>query len=104
MHRALAIDVLACPHCGGRLRLIATLHDRAVIRRVCAHVGVGASSYETTRRYSRASSTRTAPRASRGPAYRTLVTPLLARGGPARYRGPGVSGNRAAPAAAGLAP
>ena len=27
MHRAFAIDVLACPHCGGRLRLIATLHD-----------------------------------------------------------------------------
>jgi len=22
-----AIDVLACPHCGGRLRLIAALHD-----------------------------------------------------------------------------
>jgi hypothetical protein len=32
MHRAFAIDVLACPHCGGRLRLIATLHDPAVIR------------------------------------------------------------------------
>jgi len=27
MHRAFAIDVLACPHCGGRPRLIATLHD-----------------------------------------------------------------------------
>jgi len=25
------IDVLACPHCGGRLRLIATLHDPAII-------------------------------------------------------------------------
>ena len=30
MHRAFGIDVLACAHCGGRLRLIATLHgDRA---------------------------------------------------------------------------
>jgi len=29
-----AIDVLACPRCGGRLRLIATLHDPAVIRRM----------------------------------------------------------------------
>jgi hypothetical protein len=28
------IDVLACAHCGGRLRLIATLHDPAVIRNV----------------------------------------------------------------------
>jgi len=34
MHRAFAIDVLACPHCGGRLRLIATLHTPAVIRNV----------------------------------------------------------------------
>jgi len=39
MHRAFALDVLACPHCGGRLRLIATLHDRAVIRKILAHLG-----------------------------------------------------------------
>ena len=39
MHRAFAIDVLACPHCGGRLRLIATLHDPTVIRRILAHLG-----------------------------------------------------------------
>ena len=38
IHRAFAIDVLACPHCGGRLRLIATLHDRAVIRRIIDYV------------------------------------------------------------------
>ena len=37
MHRAFGIDVLACPHCGGRLRLIATLHDPAVIRKIPAH-------------------------------------------------------------------
>ena len=43
MHRAFAIDVLACPHCGGRLRLIATLHDPAVIRKILAHVGVAPS-------------------------------------------------------------
>jgi hypothetical protein len=43
MHRAFAIDVLACPHCGGRLRLIATLHDPAVIRKILAHVGIGPS-------------------------------------------------------------
>ena len=34
---------LKFPEHGGRLRLIATLHDRAVIRRILAHVGVGAS-------------------------------------------------------------
>ena len=43
MHRAFAIDVLACAHCGGRLRLIATLHDPAVIPKILAHVGVGPS-------------------------------------------------------------
>ena len=30
MHRAFGIDVPACAHCGGRLRLIATLHNPAV--------------------------------------------------------------------------
>jgi hypothetical protein len=43
MHRAFAIDVLACPRCGGRLRLIATLHDPAVIRTLLAHLGVARS-------------------------------------------------------------
>jgi Putative transposase len=37
MHRAFAVDVLTCAHCGGRLRLIATLHDPAVIRKILAH-------------------------------------------------------------------
>jgi hypothetical protein len=41
MHRAFAIDVLAYPpHCGGRLRLIATLHDPVVIRKILAHLGM----------------------------------------------------------------
>ena len=43
MHRAFAIDVLACPRCGGRLRLIATLHHPAVIRKILAHVGIAPS-------------------------------------------------------------
>ncbi len=43
MHRAFAIDVLACVHCGGRLRLIATLHDPAVIRKLLAHLRVASS-------------------------------------------------------------
>jgi len=43
MHRAFALDVLACPHCGGRLRLIATLHDPAVIRKLLAHLGMAPS-------------------------------------------------------------
>jgi hypothetical protein len=43
MHRAFAIDVLACPQCGGRLRLIATLHDPVVIRKLLAHLGMARS-------------------------------------------------------------
>src|SRR4029450_1288478 len=40
MHRAFGIDVLACAHCGGRLRLIATLHDPAVIRKILTHLAL----------------------------------------------------------------
>ncbi len=43
MQRAFAIDVLACPRCGGRLRLIATIHDPAVIRRILTHLGLSRS-------------------------------------------------------------
>jgi hypothetical protein len=45
MHRAFAIDVLACAHCGGRLRLIATLHDPAVIRKILAHLALARSGH-----------------------------------------------------------
>jgi Putative transposase len=38
MQRAFAIDVLACPSCGGRMRLIATIHGPAVIRRILEHL------------------------------------------------------------------
>jgi hypothetical protein len=31
--------MLACPHSGGRLRLIATLHDPTVIRKILADLG-----------------------------------------------------------------
>ncbi len=43
MHRAFAIDVLACPRCGGRLRLIATVYEPAVIRKLLAHLGMARS-------------------------------------------------------------
>ncbi len=43
MHRAFAIDVVACSHCGDRLRLIATLHNPAVIRNILAHLGIAPS-------------------------------------------------------------
>jgi hypothetical protein len=40
MHRVFALDVLACPRCGGRLRVIATVQDPAVVRAILAHLGV----------------------------------------------------------------
>ena len=43
VEREFAIDVLACAHCGCRLRLIGTLHDPAVIRRILANVGMAPS-------------------------------------------------------------
>ena len=33
-----AIDVLACPECGGRLRFVATIEDRAVIEKILRHL------------------------------------------------------------------
>jgi hypothetical protein len=41
--RALHRVQLACGHCGGRLRLIATLHDPAVIRKILAHLALAHS-------------------------------------------------------------
>jgi hypothetical protein len=35
-----AIDILACPDCGGRLRLLATIEDRAVVETILTHLGL----------------------------------------------------------------
>ena len=42
MRRAFGIDVLACPRCGGRLRLIALIEASAVARRILRHLGLPA--------------------------------------------------------------
>jgi Putative transposase len=39
MRRVFDLDVLACPRCGGRLRVIATVQDSAVVRTILAHLG-----------------------------------------------------------------
>ena len=39
MQRAFRLDVLACPRCGGRLRLIATISDPRVAERLVAQRG-----------------------------------------------------------------
>jgi hypothetical protein len=38
LRRTFAIDVLACAGCGGRLRLLATITDERVIRRILRHL------------------------------------------------------------------
>lgn len=40
MRRTFGFDVLACPRCGGRLRLVALIEEAAVIDRILRHVGV----------------------------------------------------------------
>ncbi|MCW5890264.1 MAG: hypothetical protein KIT14_06900 [bacterium] len=39
MRRAFEADVLACPRCGGRMVVLATIDDPAVIARILTHLG-----------------------------------------------------------------
>jgi hypothetical protein len=40
MRRAFELDVLRCPRCAGRMELIATIDDSAVIHRILVHLGL----------------------------------------------------------------
>ncbi len=40
MARTFGVDVLACPRCGGRLRLVALIDQAAVIDRILRHLGL----------------------------------------------------------------
>lgn len=40
MQRSFGFDVLACPRCAGRLKLVALIQDGAVIRRILRHLGL----------------------------------------------------------------
>ena len=80
MHRAFGIDVLACAHCGGRLRLIATLHDPAVIRKILAALALGHSGPESR------------PRLSRVRRRRVLIGSARGRGGRRSIDGGRLSG------------
>ena len=40
MRRSFGFDVLACPRCGGRLRLIALIEEASVIDRILRHLGL----------------------------------------------------------------
>jgi len=37
------VDVLDCPECGGRLRLLATIKQREVIEKILSHLGLPAA-------------------------------------------------------------
>ena len=40
MQRSFGFDVLACPRCGGRLRLIALIEQVEAISRILRHLGL----------------------------------------------------------------
>ena len=42
MQRAFGVDVLACPRCAGRLRLVATVDDPQIIRAILESLGLPA--------------------------------------------------------------
>jgi hypothetical protein len=42
MRRTFGVDVLACPRCGGRLRLMALIAQPAIIARILTHLGLPA--------------------------------------------------------------
>jgi hypothetical protein len=40
LRHTFAVDVLACPRCGGRIRVVATIEDPVVIRKILTHLGL----------------------------------------------------------------
>jgi hypothetical protein len=46
MRRAFAADVLSCPKCGGRMVVLATIEDPAVVRRILTHLGLSTAAGE----------------------------------------------------------
>ena len=40
MKRVFAADVLACPHCGGRLRILSTIYPPEITRKILDHLGI----------------------------------------------------------------
>jgi len=42
LKRGFSTDILACPDCGGRLRLLATITQPAVIDKILTHLGIPA--------------------------------------------------------------
>jgi hypothetical protein len=49
LEKVFAVDVLACPECGGRLRLIAFIAEARVARRILDHLGLDSTGPPTAR-------------------------------------------------------
>jgi hypothetical protein len=49
MRRAFEADVLACPRCGGRMVVLATIEDPGVIHRILTHLGLSTEAGEPRR-------------------------------------------------------
>jgi len=77
MRRVFDLDVLACPRCGGRLRLIATVQDPGAVRTILAHLGLPLSPAPPRPGPTRAYRHRVAPRA--GGAYGSSLSPGASR-------------------------
>ena len=43
LRRVFEIDVLACPRCGGRMRVLATLEAPTVVQKILTHLGLPAA-------------------------------------------------------------
>jgi hypothetical protein len=42
LKRTYAVDAMICPKCGGPLRWMAVINDRATARKIIGHLGIGA--------------------------------------------------------------
>ncbi len=47
MRRTFELDVLVCPRCGGRLRLVALIEQAAVVQQILRHLGLPTAVPET---------------------------------------------------------
>lgn len=49
LQRVFEIDVLVCPNCGGRMRVLTTIEDPRVVRRILTHLGLRGDAGPTPR-------------------------------------------------------
>jgi len=40
MRHTFGVDVLACARCGGRMRVVASIEDPVVVRKILTHLGL----------------------------------------------------------------